>query len=46
MEVPRLCKIIVVPKAPFNLIINVKLAMEIICGQKFTVGGYHVDDYR
>jgi hypothetical protein len=36
MEVPRLCKIIVVPKAPSNLIRNVKLAMEIICSQKFT----------
>nr|QIA59866.1 ribosomal protein L5 [Riccia cavernosa] len=35
MEVPRLCKIIVVPKAPSNLIKNVKLAMEIVCGQKF-----------
>jgi hypothetical protein len=30
MEVLRLCKIIVVPKAPFNLIRNVKLGMEII----------------
>jgi hypothetical protein len=28
--------IIVVPKAPSNLIRNVKLAMEIICSQKFT----------
>nr|AND50373.1 ribosomal protein L5 [Flatbergium sericeum] len=36
MEVPKLCKIIVVPKAPSNLIRNVKLAMEIICSQKFT----------
>ncbi len=36
MEVPRLCKIIVVPKAPYNLIRNVKLTMEIICSQKFT----------
>jgi hypothetical protein len=36
MEVPRLCKIIVVPKAPSNLIRKVKLAMEIICSQKFT----------
>jgi ribosomal protein L5 len=36
MEVPRLCKIIVVPKAPSNLIRNVKLTMEIICSQKFT----------
>ncbi|BFI07444.1 hypothetical protein MPTK1_2g12110 [Marchantia polymorpha subsp. ruderalis] len=35
MEVPRLCKIIVVPKAPSNFIKNVKLAMEIVCGQKF-----------
>lgn len=35
MEVPRLCKIIIVPKAPSNLIKNVKLAMEIVCGQKF-----------
>lgn len=34
MEVPRLCKIIVVPKAPSDLIENVKLAMEIVCGQK------------
>ncbi len=36
MEVPRLCKIIIVPKAPSNLIKNVKLVMEIICNQKFT----------
>ncbi len=36
IEVPRLCKIIIVPKAPSNLIRNVKLAMEIICSQKFT----------
>nr|WIA66257.1 ribosomal protein L5 [Apopellia endiviifolia]WIA66298.1 ribosomal protein L5 [Apopellia endiviifolia]WIA66339.1 ribosomal protein L5 [Apopellia endiviifolia]WIA66380.1 ribosomal protein L5 [Apopellia endiviifolia]WKW95101.1 ribosomal protein L5 [Apopellia endiviifolia] len=35
MEVPRLCEIIVVPKAPSNFIKNVKLAMEIVCGQKF-----------
>nr|QIA60570.1 ribosomal protein L5 [Odontoschisma grosseverrucosum] len=35
MEVPRLCKIIVVPKAPSSFIKNVKLAMEIVCGQKF-----------
>nr|AHG59225.1 ribosomal protein L5 [Andreaea rothii] len=35
MEVPRLCKIIVVPKAPSDLIRNVELAMEIVCGQKF-----------
>jgi hypothetical protein len=36
MEVPILCKIIVVLKAPSNLIRNVKLTMEIICSQKFT----------
>jgi hypothetical protein len=36
MEVHILCKIIVVPKAPSNLIRNVKLTMEIICSQKFT----------
>ena len=35
MAVPRLCKIIVVPKAPSSFIKNVKLAMEIVCGQKF-----------
>nr|YP_009674911.1 ribosomal protein L5 [Haplomitrium hookeri]QDE12944.1 ribosomal protein L5 [Haplomitrium hookeri] len=35
MEVPRLCKIIVVPKAPSNFVKNVKLAMEIVCGQRF-----------
>lgn len=34
-EVPRLCKIIVVPKAPSNSIENVQLAMEIVCGKKF-----------
>ncbi len=36
MEVLRLCKIIVVPKASSNLKRNVKLVMEIICSQKFT----------
>ncbi len=36
MEISSLCKIIVVPKAPSNLIRNVKLVMEIICSQKFT----------
>nr|WGH58920.1 ribosomal protein L5 [Sapria himalayana] len=36
MEVPGLCEIIVVPKAPYEFIIkNGKLAMEIPCGQKF-----------
>jgi ribosomal protein L5 len=35
MEVPRLCKIIIVPKAPSNLIKNVKLVMEIVCSKKF-----------
>ena len=35
MEFPRLCKIIVVPKAPFKLIENVKLTMVIVCVQKF-----------
>ena len=36
MEVPGLCEIRVVPKAPCDLIIiNGKLAMEIPCGQKF-----------
>lgn len=36
MEVPRLCEIRVVPKAPYSFIIkNGKLAMEIQCGQKF-----------
>ena len=36
MEVPGLCEIRVVPKAPYNFIIkNGKLAMEISCGQKF-----------
>jgi hypothetical protein len=36
MEFLRLCKMIVIPKAPSNLIRNVKLAMEIIYSQKFT----------
>jgi len=36
MEVPGLCEIRLVPKAPYDLIIkNGKLAMEISCGQKF-----------
>lgn len=36
MEVPGLCEIRVVPKAPYDFIIqNGKLAMEISCGQKF-----------
>ncbi|XP_057997519.1 60S ribosomal protein L5, mitochondrial-like [Hevea brasiliensis] len=36
MEVPGLCEIRVVPKAPYDFIIkNGKLAMEIPCGQKF-----------
>lgn len=35
MEVPRSCEIIVIPKAPSDLIKNVKLAMEIVCGQEF-----------
>lgn len=36
MEVSGLCKIRVVPKAPYDFIIkNGKLAMEIPCGQKF-----------
>ncbi|KAJ8746856.1 hypothetical protein K2173_012907 (mitochondrion) [Erythroxylum novogranatense] len=36
MEVPGLCEIRVVPKAPYDVIIkNGKLAMEIPCGQKF-----------
>ena len=35
MEVPGLCEIRVVPKAPYDFIIkNGKLAMEILCGQK------------
>lgn len=34
MEVLRLCNIIVVPKAPPNLLGNVKLAIENLCGQK------------
>lgn len=35
MEVPGLCEIRLVPKAPYDLIIkNGKLAMEISCGQK------------
>nr|YP_010881207.1 ribosomal protein L5 [Pellia neesiana]WIA66955.1 ribosomal protein L5 [Pellia neesiana]WIA66996.1 ribosomal protein L5 [Pellia neesiana]WIA67037.1 ribosomal protein L5 [Pellia neesiana] len=39
MEVPRLCEIIVVPKAPpsKNFIKNVKLAMEIVRGQKLFI---------
>lgn len=32
MEVFRLCKIIIVLKVFFNLIKNVKLVMEIVCG--------------
>lgn len=36
MEVPGLCEIRVLPKAPYDFIIkNGKLAMEISCGQKF-----------
>ncbi|XLR44603.1 hypothetical protein HN51_028732 [Arachis hypogaea] len=35
MEVPRSCEIRLVPKAPYDFIIqNGKLAMEIPCGQK------------
>lgn len=34
MEVLRLCNIIVVSKAPPNLLGNVKLAIENLCGQK------------
>nr|UPH84030.1 ribosomal protein L5 [Garcinia mangostana] len=36
MEIPGLCEIRVVPKAPYDFIIkNGKLTMEILCGQKF-----------
>jgi ribosomal protein L5 len=35
MKDPRLCKIIIGPKAPSNLIKIIKLAIEIVCGQKF-----------
>lgn len=33
MEAPRLCRIIVIPKAPSNLTERLRLAMEIVCGQ-------------
>lgn len=49
MEVPGLCEIRLVPKAPYDLIIkNGKLAMEISCGQKLiqTQGGSTGKSFR
>ncbi|BBN12314.1 hypothetical protein Mp_5g19060 [Marchantia polymorpha subsp. ruderalis] len=37
LNITRLCKIIIVPKTHSNFIKNVKLVMEIVCGQKFVL---------
>jgi len=36
LQVPRLCGVVIVPKAPSNFLENVKLAIENLCGQKCT----------